>query len=160
MTSESMPTQLDPNQLAAWLNDRVDHTLMGHMGIRAVEVGPERAVAHLQVDSGVKTRTGHVHTGAMLALADTTATYLAVAAIEGSYFDLARFPVAIGLTSQIVGNVKEGFIQAESTVVHGGRTFVVVETRVTSCDGRLLALVNTTHFVRGGSEQDNSQTGA
>ena len=90
----------------------------------------------------------------------TTATYLAVAAIEGSYFDLARFPVAIGLTSQMVGNVKEGFIQAESTVVHGGRTFVVVETRVTSCDGRLLALVNTTHYVRGGSEQENSQTGA
>ena len=165
MTTESTPTQLTPDQLAGWLNDRVDQTLMGHLGIRAVEVGPERAVAQLEVHPGVKTRTGHVHAGAMIALADTTATYLAVAAIEGSYFDLARFPVAIGLSSQLVGNVQEGFIQAESKVVHGGRTLVVVETRVTSGDGRLLALVNSTHFVRessgrNSSGQDKLQRGA
>ena len=51
MTTESTPTQLAPDQLAGWINDRVDQTLMGHLDIRAVEVGPERAVAHLEVDS-------------------------------------------------------------------------------------------------------------
>jgi acyl-coenzyme A thioesterase PaaI-like protein len=56
--------------------------------------------------------------------------------------------VAIGLSSQIVGNVQEGVLRAEATVVHGGRTLVVVETRVSNAEGRLLAIVNTTHFIR------------
>ena len=122
---------------------------MEPLGIRAIEGGPQRAVAELEVGPGVMTRTGYVHAGAMMSLADTSATYLAVAHIKGSYDDLDRFPVAIGLSSQIVSNVQEGTIRAESQVVHGGRTLIVVETRVTSGDGRLLEMVNTTQFVRG-----------
>ena len=148
MTADSSPVHLPPQELAAWLNQRVDGTLMGQLGIRAVEVGPQRAVAELEVGPGVMTRTGRVHAGAMMSLADTTATYLAVAFIEGSYDSLDRFPVTIGLSSQIVGNVQERVLRAEAAVVHGGRTLVVVETRVSSADGRLLAAVNTTHFVR------------
>ncbi len=142
------PLDLPPTELAAWLNDRVEGTLMEPMGIRAIEVGPQLAVAEFEVGSGVKTRTGYVHAGAMMSLADTIATYLAVAHIKGSYDNRDRFPVAIGLTSQIVSNVQEGLVRAEAHVVHGGRTLIVVETRVTSGEGRLLALVNTTHFVR------------
>ena len=142
------PTDLPPKELADWINEGVEGTLMGPLGIRAIEVGPQRAVAELEVGPGVMTRTGYVHAGAMMSLADTIATYLAVAHIKGSYDDLDRFPVAIGLSSQIVSNVQEGTIRAESQVIHGGRTLIVVETRVTSGDGRLLAMVNTTHFVR------------
>ena len=124
---------------------------MEPLGIRAIEVGPQRAVAELEVGPGVMTRTGYVHAGAMMSLADTSATYLAVAHIKGSYDDLDRFPVAIGLSSQIVSNVQGGLVRADSQVVHGGRTLIGGETRVTSGEGRLLALVNTTHFVRSAS---------
>ena len=147
MATDSSPVDLPPKELAKWLNDRVEKTLMGPMGIRAVEVGPQRAVAEFEVGPGVMTRTGFVHAGAMMSLADTNATYLTVAHIKGSYDNLERFPVAIGLTSQIVSNVQEGLVRAESQVIHGGRTLIVVETRVTSGE-RLLAVVNTTHFVR------------
>ena len=157
MTKDSSPVDLSPQNLAAWLNEQVDGTLMGHLGIRAVEVGSQRAVTELDVHPGVKTRTGHVHAGALLSLADTTATYLAVASIGGSYIDLARFPVAIGLSSQIIGNVQNGVLRAESTLVHGGRTLLVVETRVTSAPGRLLATVNSTHFVRDSGVRGNDQ---
>ena len=160
MTADSTPTHLAPVELASWLNQRVDGTLMAQLGIWAVEVGPQRAVAEMEVRSGVMTRTGHVHAGAMMSLADTTATYLAVAFIEGSYVDLDRFPVAIGISSQIVGNVQEGVIRAEAVVVHGGRTLLVVETRVSSSEGRLLAVVNTTHFVRDGGTRDGDRNQA
>ena len=156
MTTDSSPVHLPPKELAAWFNQRVDGTLMAQLGIRAVEVGPQRAVAELDVGPGVMTRTGQVHAGAMMSLADTTATYLAVAFIEGSYDDSDRFPVAIGLSSQIVGNVQEGVLRAEAVVVHGGRTLVVVETRVTSGEGRLLAVVNTTHFNRNGGAREGA----
>ena len=157
MSTDSSPANLAPAEMAAWLNDRVDGTLMGLLGIHAVEVGPQRAVAELEVHDGVKTRIGYVHAGAMLSLADTTATYLTIAAIKGSFLDPARFPVAIGISSQIVSNVQQGVIRAEAAVVHGGRTLVVVETRVSSAEGRLLALVTSTHFVRD-SGQSGDQT--
>lgn len=148
MAGEPLPVHLPPKELADWLNHRIEGTLMESLGIRAIEVGPQRAVAEIDAASRVMTRTGYVHAGAMMSLADTTATYMAVAHIEGSYFDLERFPVAIGLTSQIVSNVQDGLVRAESQVVHGGRTLIVVDTRITSGEGRLLAVVNTTHFVR------------
>jgi len=148
---------MTPEDLAAWLNERFDGTLMGHMGVRVVEVGPQRAIADMEVHPGVKTMTNYVHAGAMISLADTTATFTAVAFIKGSYVDLERFPVAIGLSSQIVSNTQEGVIRAESTIIHGGRTLVVVETRISSGEGRLLAIVNSTHFVRNSGSGDGAR---
>ena len=52
MIADSTPTHLTPVALAAWLNQRVDGTLMAQLGIRAVEVGPRRAVAEMEVGSG------------------------------------------------------------------------------------------------------------
>lgn len=146
MPMEPWPTDLSPRELAAWLNGRLGGTLMGHLGIRIVEVGKERAVAELPVRSGLLTLTGHVHAGAMVSLADTTATCGAIAISEGWKPD--RFPVAIALSSQIVGNVQQGILRAESAIAHAGRTLIAAETRITSESGRLLAIVNSTHFVR------------
>jgi acyl-coenzyme A thioesterase PaaI-like protein len=73
----------------------------------------------------------------MLSLGDTVATFAAMAA-KHTGFDPARFPFAIGLSSQIVGNVQDGVLRAESVVTHPGRTLVIVETRVTSDAGKLL----------------------
>ena len=160
MTKDASPVDLSPQDLAAWLNEQVDGTLMGHLGIRAVEVGSQRAVTELDVHPRCQDADRPRPCGrALLSLADTTATYLAVASIGGSYIDLARFPVAIGLSSQIIGNVQDGVLRAESTLVHGGRTLLVVETRVTSAPGRLLATVNSTHFVRdSGVRGDDQET--
>jgi uncharacterized protein (TIGR00369 family) len=146
MQMDPWPTELSPRELAAWLNGRLGGTLMGHLGIRIVEVSTERAVAELPVHSGLLTLTGHVHTGAMVSLADTTATCAAVAMCKG--WEPERFPVAIALSSQIVGNVQQGILRAESVIANPGRTLIAAETRITSDSGRLLAIVNSTHFVR------------
>jgi uncharacterized protein (TIGR00369 family) len=146
MKIDPWPTELSPRELAAWLNGRLDGTLMGHLGIRIVEAGKERAVAELPVRSGLLTLTGHVHTGTMVSLADTSATCAAIAICEG--WKPERFPVAIALSIQIVGNVQQGILRAESAIAHAGRTLIAAETRITSDSGRLLAIVNSTHFVR------------
>jgi 1,4-dihydroxy-2-naphthoyl-CoA hydrolase len=123
-------------------------TLPTHLGIRLTEVSAERAVGEMPVHQGVRLPSGLVHTGAMLSLGDTVATFAAMAA-KATGFDPARFPFAIGLSSQIVGNVQEGVLRAESVVTHPGRTLVIVETRVTSDAGKLLTLITTTHLIRG-----------
>ncbi len=145
---ENWPKDLSPQELAQWLNGQYgDDTLMNRLKMRVVEVGPERAVVELPVHSGLYTPHRYIHAGVMLSLADTAATLASVAAYRGE-LEAEQLPVAVSISSQIVGNIREGLLVAEATVAHPGRTLVAAVTRVTDGGGRLLALVNSTHFVR------------
>jgi len=148
VTVGAWPTDLSPEKLADWLMPFLDDTLPTHLRIRLTEVSAARALGEMPVHRGVRLPSGLVHTGAMLSLGDTVATFAAMAAKQTG-FDPARFPFAIGLSSQIVGNVGDGVLRAESVVTHPGRTLVIVETRVTSDGGKLLTLITTTHLIRG-----------
>ena len=144
---ETWPAAEDSESLIAWVERRWGPTLMRHLGIRLVELSPGRAVGELPVRDGLRTPVGHVHAGAFVALADTMATSAALAAVNQPG-EQERFPVAIDLSVQLVGNVQEGTLRAESVVVHRGRTIVVVQTRVSEAGtGRLLVLMTSTHFV-------------
>ena len=145
---EKWPTGLSPQELAQWLNDQYgEETLMARLKMRVMEAGPERAVVELPVHPGVYTPHYYVHAGVMLSLADTAATIASMAAYRGE-LEPEQLPVAVSISSQIVGNIQEGLLVAESTIPHPGRTLMAAATRVTDGDGRLLALVNSTHFVR------------
>ena len=142
------PLNLPPNALAEWVNARLDGTLMGPLGIRAVSIGAEGSITNLEVQPQVTTPMGYVHGGATVALADSTATWTAIAALEADLADPMEFPLAINISCQLIGNVMEGVISARSQVTHLGRYITTVSTNVTAESGRLLALVNTTHYVR------------
>ena len=145
---EKWPTGLSPQELAQWLNDQYGkETLMTHLQMVVKEVSPDRAVVELPVHPGLYTPHHYIHAGVMLSLADTTATIASMAAYRGE-LEPEQLPVAVSISSQIVGNIQEGVLVAESTIPHPGRTLVAAATRVTDGDGRLLALVNSTHFVR------------
>jgi len=131
----------------AWVQRHWQRTLMHPLGIRLLELGPGRALGELPVHDGVRTPLGAVHAGAIVALADTMATSAALTVVNVPG-QPERFPVAIDLAVQLVGNIQEGGLRAESQVVHQGRTLVVVQTRVSSAEtGRLVALMSSTHLV-------------
>lgn len=145
---ENWPKDLSPQELAEWLNRQYgEETLMNRLKMRVLEVGPERAVVELPVHPGLYTPHHYIHAGVMISLADTAATLASASAYRG---DLApeQLPVAVSISSQIVANIREGLLVAEATIPHPGRTLVAASTRITDGDGRLLALVSSTHFVR------------
>ena len=144
---EQWPVDLSPDALARWVEDHFEGTLMGLLKMQVIEVSKTRAVVELPVHAGLTTPSGHIHAGSMVSLADTSATFAAMAALQLS-LTLEEMPVAVNISSQIVGNIKEGTLRSESTVVHPGRTLVVVTTRITTVGGKLLALVNSSHFNR------------
>ena len=144
---ERWPADLTPEALAQWVGRHFQDTLMGHLGMRVLEVSRDRAVVELPVHPGLTTPSGHVHAGSMVSLADTAATFAAMAVLERA-LTLEEMPVAVSISTQIVANVREGTLRAESTVAHPGRTLVAVTTRITADGGRLLALVNSSHFIR------------
>ena len=146
---DKLPKDLSPQELAVWINEHYhkDGTMMDNLKMRAREAGPERVVLEAPVDDGVYAALPFVHAGMMVSLADSAATWATMAAYRGE-LDENEIPVAITVSSQIVGNTQEGTLVAESTVTHPGRTLMVASTKVTDNNGRLLALVNSTHFVR------------
>ncbi len=144
---EKWPADLSPEALAQWVERHFDGTLMGLLGMQVIEVSKQRAVVELPFRAGLTTPSGHIHAGAMVSLADTSATFAAMAVTE-RLLALEEMPVAVSISSQIVGNVQEGTLRAESTVAHPGRTLMAVTTRITADGGKLLALVNSTHFIR------------
>ena len=145
---ENWPKDLSPQELAVWLNSQYgEETLMNRLKMRVLEVGPDRAVVELPVHPGLYTPHQYIHAGVMISLADTAATLASVAAYRGELSE-EQLPVAVSISSQLVANIRDGLLVAEATVPHPGRTLLAATTRVTDGEGRLLALVNSTHFVR------------
>jgi uncharacterized protein (TIGR00369 family) len=113
------------------------------LGIRYLSASPERVTAELTVRDDLCTRPAVLHGGAIMAFADTlgaAATILnlpaggATTTIESKTNFLAPAP----LGTRVIG---------ETTPVHRGRRTMVWQTRVTSTEGRAVALVTQTQMV-------------
>ena len=104
----------------------------------------ECVVSKMPVAAGVLNPFGTVQAGALLWLADVTATVLAIG--ETRVGEKGQgFPLAINLNANLLGNQRSGDIHAEARFVRKGKRVTVVRTRVTGNNGRLLAEVTTTH---------------
>ncbi len=102
-------------------------------------------VSRMPVDKGAQNPLGLIQAGAMLWLADVTASVLAIGDTEiGPNGE--GFPLAIDLHTTLLGNQKGGEIRAEARFVRKGRRVVVIRTQVLGERGRLLAEVTSTHL--------------
>ena len=100
--------------------------------------------SRMPISSGVLNPFGVVQAGAMLWLADVTASVLTIGSTKISE-DGKGFPLAINLSSSFLGNQRNGDIFAEARFVRKGRKIIVVRTQVTGEDEKLLAEITTTH---------------
>ncbi len=105
----------------------------------------DRVISTMPIQEGILNPFGTVQAGAMLWLADVTATALALESVKlGAHGK--GFPLAINLNSSLLSNQREGEITAEAQFVRSGKRVTVIRTRVTGAQGRLLAEVTTTHI--------------
>lgn len=101
-------------------------------------------VSRMPVAAGVLNPFGTVQAGAMLWLADVTATVLAIGKTRLGQKGQG-FPLAINLNANLLGNQRGGDIRAEARFVRKGKQITVVRTRVIGDNDQLLAEVTTTH---------------
>jgi uncharacterized protein (TIGR00369 family) len=113
------------------------------LGIEVVSATPERIVAQLAVREELCTRPAVLHGGAIMAFADTLGALGTVlnlpegagtTTVESKTNFLAPAPVG----TQLIG---------ECTPVHRGRKTMVWQTRISTSEGRLVALVTQTQLV-------------
>jgi len=102
-------------------------------------------MSRMPVTSGILNPFGTVQAGAMIWLADVTASVLA---IEGATIgdDGKGFPLAIDVHTTLVGNQRSGEIKAEARFVQRGQRVLVIRTCITGNKDKLLAQVTTTHI--------------
>ncbi len=113
------------------------------LGIEVVSATPERIVGEMTVREEFCTRPAVMHGGAVMAFADTLAALGTVANLkEGAgtttIESKTNFIGAAPLGARLVG---------KATPAHRGRRTMVWQTRVTTQDGKLVALVTQTQLV-------------
>ena len=125
----------------------------GTLGVHFVEATPERVVAELLVRDELCTTPGILHGGALMAFADSlggTATALNLPPNAGTTTVESKTNFfAPGRTGDTV--------RGECTALHRGRRTMVWQTRVTSSEGRLLALVTQTQIVLEAKQSEQEQ---
>ena len=126
-------------------------TMLEAAGLRFVEVNEQHALAEMAFRPELAQLTGLFHTGALVTLADSTATAACMYAVDPSgAFDPSTFPLAIQMSANMIRNTNAGTVTAEATMRHRGRTTMVVETTVRDERGRALLILTTTHLVLSG----------
>ena len=119
-------------------------TVDGRIEFYVVDQTPEQVISEMPIQPGIKNPYGAVHAGAMLWLADVTATVLAMGSTEFRE-GMSGFPLAITLNANFASNQREGKLRAVASFVKKGRTVSIVRTTVFGENDKLIADITTTH---------------
>lgn len=119
------------------------------LGVRFVEVAPERVRATMAVRDDLCTVPGVLHGGALMAFADTLGAVGTVANLPPG----ARTTTIESKTNFLAAGRAGTTVTGECTALHRGGRTMVWQTRVTGPDGRLLAVVTQTQAVLEGAKE-------
>jgi 1,4-dihydroxy-2-naphthoyl-CoA hydrolase len=125
------------------LQQQLQPLFPGLMGVRLLEVTPDRVLAEMDVRADLCTAGGILHGGAYMAFAD------AVGAV-GTIVNLppGKMTTTTDSSTKFMAGAKVGTtVRAESVPLHKGRTTHVWQTSVRNEAGRLCAQVTQTQLV-------------
>jgi 1,4-dihydroxy-2-naphthoyl-CoA hydrolase len=113
------------------------------LGIEITEATPEKVTAQLAVRDELCTRPAVLHGGAIMSLGDTV----------GAIATMLNLPEGGGTTTiesktNFLGPAPSGTtVVAECTPIHRGKRTLVWQTRISTREGRLVAIVTQTQLV-------------
>jgi uncharacterized protein (TIGR00369 family) len=126
----------------AALNQSLNGTLAALLGIRFIEATLERVVAELAIRDDLRTTTGPIHGGALMAFADTVGAAATIVNLPAG-----ASTATLESKTNFFAAGRAGIVRAEATPLHRGKTTMVWQTRVTDESGRLLSLTIQTQMV-------------
>jgi 1,4-dihydroxy-2-naphthoyl-CoA hydrolase len=117
--------------------------LPGLLGIEVDEVADGIVRAHLDVAEKHWAPNGYLHAAAVIGLADTACGYGCILSLPegGTGF------TTIELKTNFLRSVRDGTIDCEARLVHGGRTTQIWDATVADVGGRTMALFRCTQLV-------------
>ena len=130
----------------AAIQGMLDPIFPGLLGVRLLELSPERVLAEMPVRPDLCTAGGILHGGAYMAFADTLGAVGTVVNLSAG----KRTTTTDSSTKFIAGARVGTKVTGESVALHRGRTTMVWQTSVRNADGKLCAVVTQTQLVLDG----------
>jgi uncharacterized protein (TIGR00369 family) len=113
------------------------------LGIDLVSAEPDKLVAEMTVRPEFCTRPAVLHGGAIMAFGDTLGALATVANLKDG-----ASTTTIESKTNFIGAAPAGTrVVGETTPVHRGRPTMIWQTRVTTAEGKLVAMVMQTQLV-------------
>jgi 1,4-dihydroxy-2-naphthoyl-CoA hydrolase len=113
------------------------------LGIELISAEPERIIGEMTVQREFCTRPEVLHGGAIMAFADTLGALATIANLRDG-----AGTTTIESKTSFIGPAPVGSrIVGETTPVHRGRRTMVWQTRITTTEGKLVAVVMQTQLV-------------
>ncbi|PQB04201.1 PaaI family thioesterase [Aureitalea marina] len=132
---------MDPkDQLLKKLNSLCPNTLMETLQIEFVDVEDEMVVARMPVTNRVHQPDGVLHGGATVALAESVGSAASHLFLGGQDVQVR----GIEISANHLKSVKNGYVFAQATVIHKGRSTQLWQIRITDDQDRLISLVKLT----------------
>lgn len=137
--------------MAIWISDpmnfareRWQRSLVGHLGIEAVEAGEDYLKACMPVDERTRTPAGALHGGASLALAETVATWAGVCCVEPTKYEC----LPLETNGSHLRAVVDGHVYATARPLHLGERTQVWDVRIASDREVLVCIARVTLTIR------------
>ncbi len=126
------------------LNARSAGTLPGLIGMEFTALGEKRLVSRLTLRPELLAPNGYLHAATVVALADTSCGYGTFAHLPPGAHNFTT----VELKTNFLGTAREGVLECEATLVHGGRTTQVWDAIVRDlATGGTLALFRCTQLL-------------
>ncbi len=126
------------------LNERGAGSLPGLIGLEITSVEETILKSRLTLREELLAPNGYLHAATVVALADTSCGY-------GCFVNLpedAEGFTTIELKNNFLGTAREGTIECEARLAHGGRTTQVWDATVTAAEsGKTIALFRCTQMI-------------
>ena len=119
--------------------------LPGLLGVEVTSVEDGVVRARLPLRDEHLAPNGYLHAAAVVALTDTACGYGCILSLP----DGATGFTTIELKTNFLRTAREGTIECEARLVHGGRTTQLWDAEVSDADGRRLALFRCTQLLLG-----------
>ncbi len=127
-----------------YMTNRGEGHLPGHLGIQITALGEDAVTGRMEVTPERMAPNGYLHAASVVALADTACGYGALA---------FRAPGASGFTTievkcNYLGTARDGAIEVQARLVHGGRMTQVWDAEVRhEQTGKVIALFRCTQMM-------------
>ncbi|MBS1983311.1 MAG: hotdog fold thioesterase [Bdellovibrionales bacterium] len=112
------------------VNARGRGTMVEHVGIEVIEIGPDFLLGTMPVDHRTKQPVGLLHGGASVVLAETLASTAGNLIVDRDH----EYCVGLEINANHIRSVTAGHVLGRSTPVHVGKSTQVWETRITQND--------------------------
>ena len=131
-----------PVEMHGWLGQYGVGALVVKMGIRFLEMSPQRTVATMPVEGNTQV-AGILHGGAHVVLAETLGSFAA-----GMHAGPGRQALGIEVGATHHRAVSAGLVTGTCTAIHLGRTLTTHEIVMTDEHGRRLSTARITNLIR------------